>query len=110
MKTTQQAILKCNKKAWQEIKNIQNAPNMVCVEQMIADAIEKTFGLWDRGVLMIRMRKLGAMGTLEGERMIRIRRNNYDRHLSVVRNYLIDMIPVRFFNTLMYKKLTNQIG
>lgn len=107
---TQQAILKCQKKAWKEIKNIRNAPNMICVEGAISDAIEKTFGMWDRGVYMIGMKKLGAMGVLEGEMVIRIRRSNYDKHLSVVRNYLIDMIPERMFNTMMYKKMTNQIA
>lgn len=106
---TEQAILKCNKKAWQEIKAIKSAPNMVCVEQLISDAIEKTFGLWDRGFLMIRMRKLGQMGVLEGERMIRIRRANFDKHIGTVRNYLMDMIPSRLRTSMMYNRMIGRI-
>lgn len=100
----QQAILKCNKKAWMEIKQIQNANNMLEVEGAVNDALAKTFGMWNQGVYLIGMRRLGQMGGLEGERVIRIRRRNWDRHLSVIRHYLIDFIPERFFNTIMYRK------
>lgn len=106
---TQQAILKCNKKAWQEIKMIKSASNMVGMDQLIGDAIEKTFGLYDRGVLMIRMRKLGQMGALEGEKMIRIRRSNFDKHVGIVRHYLMEFIPIRLHNSFMYAKLIGRI-
>lgn len=106
---TAQAILKCNKKAWPEIKMIKDANNMVGMDQLIGDAIEKTFGLYDRGVLMIRMRRLGQMGALEGEKMIRIRRKNFDNHVGTIRHYLIDMIPTRFHNSMMYAKLIGRL-
>lgn len=102
--TTKQAILKCQKKAWREIKHIQNASNMLTVLGAMSDAIEKTFGMWDRGVYMIGMKKLGAMGVLEGERVIRIRRSNHDKHVGTVRAYLIEFIPDRMFNSTMYKR------
>lgn len=108
MKNESQAITKCQKKAWAEIKNIQNAGNMLVVEQSISDAIEKTFGMWNKGMYLIGMKRLGEMSLLEGERVIRIRRVNYNRYLYVVRNYLIDMIPTRFNHTTMYKKLIGQ--
>lgn len=106
---TEQAILKCNKKAWKEIRVIKTAPNMLCVEQAVSDAIEKTFGMWDRGVYMIGMKKLGEMGALEGERVIRIRRANWDKHVGTIRHYLIDMIPTRFHNSMMYAKMIGRI-
>lgn len=107
--TTQQALLKCNKKAWKEIKNIKNAGNMLSVEGAISDAIQKTFGMWDKGVYLIGMKKLGEMGVLEGERVIRIRRQNFSNHVGTIRHYLMEMIPVRFHNTLMYAKMIGRI-
>lgn len=103
MKTPQQAILKCNKKAWQEIKKIQSAPNMLCVEGLINDALAKTFGVWNEGVMIIQMRKLGQMGKIE--RTVNIHRQNWDRHLSVVRNYLIGFIPERMYKSRMYAQM-----
>ena len=104
---TKQAILKCNKKAWDEIKKIKNASTMMDIEHAIDNATFKTFGLWNKGLLLCGMRKLGQM--VEFESMMRIRRANWDNHLATVRYHLIEMIPARFYNTLMYKRLTNQI-
>lgn len=98
-----QAINKCNKKAWPEIKAIKNAANMLEVEQAINDAVEKTFGFYNKGFLMVRMRKLGQMGELE--HTMRIRRINWDNWLSLVRTYLIEMIPERLHKNHMYQKL-----
>ncbi len=82
---------------------------MLCVESAISDALQKTFGIWDKGVYLIGMKKLGEMGVLEGERVIRIRRSNWDKHVGTVRHYLMDMIPVRFYNSLMYAKMIGRI-
>lgn len=53
----EQAILKLHKKAYLEIKKIQSANNMLEVESAISDAIEKTFGLYNKGLLLVRMKK-----------------------------------------------------
>lgn len=98
-----QAISKCRKKAWEEIKIIQSANNMLEIEQAISNAVEKTFGFWNKGLLLIRMKKLGQMG--EFEHAMRIRRTNFDNWQSLIRAYLVDMIPARFNNTLMYRRV-----
>jgi hypothetical protein len=108
MKTTQDAISKCNKKAWEEIKKIQHAPNMVCVDSLIGDALAKTFGVWNEGVMIIQMRKLGQMGEVESR--VRIHRANWDKHMSQVRHYLIEMIPARLYKTMMYQKMVGHIA
>lgn len=104
-----QAIKKCQKKAWKEIQQIQNASNFLEVEQSISDAVEKTFGMWDKGLLLVRMKRLGEMGELEGQLIIRIRRANFDKWQWLVRNYLEEFIPKRFFHTLMYKRYIGEI-
>lgn len=107
MKTVNQAILKCNKKAWQEIKTIKNAPNMLCAEHAIEVALAKTFGIWNQGLLILEMKRLGRMGQLEAH--IRIHRANWDRWVSEVRHYLVGMIPVRMHTTLMYQRLIGRL-
>lgn len=100
---SQQAIKKCQKKAWTDIKIIQSAPNMLAVESAINNAIEKTFGLYNEGLLIVGMKKLGQMGELEF--VMRIHRQDFSNCSCIVRSYLIDLIPSRFHNTLMYRKL-----
>lgn len=81
---------------------------MVEIEQIIEDAKGKTFGFWNNGIEMVRMRRLGTMGELE--HAMRIRRSNWDKHVGLIHNYLTEMIPNKFFNTLMYKKFMGYIN
>lgn len=108
MKNSEKAIAKCNKKAWQDIKNIQNAPNMVCAESLINDALAKTFGLWNEGMLVIRMRKLGQMG--QAEYAVRLHRENWNRYVSTVKSYLIEKIPARLHTSMMYQRMVGYIN
>lgn len=105
---TQQAIRKCHKKAWEEIKNLQTANNMLEVEQLIEDAKGKTFGFWNNGIEMVRMRRLGLMRELE--HAMRIRRSNWNNHVGLIHNYLAEMIPNKFHNSLMYRKFMGHIN
>lgn len=80
---------------------------MLEVEQLIQDAIGKTFGFWNNGIEVVRMRRLGMMGDLE--HAMRIRRSNWDNHVGTIHHYLAQMIPTKLCNSLMYKKFIGEI-
>lgn len=106
-------INKCNKKAFQEIRKIQNASNMLEVEAAINTAIRKTFGLQDLGIIKVAMRegmtdlikihgasKYGSFDELKDVRTV-----NFIMNTDNVREYLKTFVPKRMKTSRMYNDL-----
>ena len=96
------AIEKANKKAYQEIRNISNAKNMLDVISSMNEVLLKTFGLWSLGLQKIRMNNDELFESLKSRRL-----QNMEKHGKEVKAYLITFIPERLRNTIMYNELIN---
>lgn len=107
-------VEKVNKKAYTEIKQIQEAHNMLEIESAINNAILKTFGLFNIGLMKIAMRdniltlqiKYGCV-SYNGDfnKMKTIREENLNRYKNDVKKYLMSFIPERMKITTMYAKM-----
>ena len=93
-------IEKVNKRAWEEIKKIQESTNMIDVSSLINNAILKTFGLWNLGLLKI---KIGNNERFETIR--EYRHDNLDKYGKEAKCYLITFIPQRLKKTIMFNEI-----
>lgn len=117
-------IDKVNKKAWVQIKQISQAKNMLEVESAIGEAVLRSFGLWNIGLMKIAMRKVaegdnGYVGLQKEygchswnndfERMKEIRDFNLKNYKSIALQYLYSFIPSRIRSVAMFKKMMHEI-
>jgi hypothetical protein len=100
------AIEKTNKKAWLEIKHIQNATNILTVESALNDAVLKATSLWNFGMHTIQMRKSGITDA-HILTICQIRMDNLLKHKAAIRKYLLSYVPARLRTTIMYQNLIN---
>lgn len=98
-----EAIKKANKKAYTEIRQIQNSSSMMDVNSLISTAMVKTFGLWNIGLLKIRMNNNEQFDVLKSRRLA-----NMNKYGKDVKSYLITFIPDKLKNCIMYNELISK--
>lgn len=107
------AIISCQKKAYKQIRQIQNAKNMLEVGDAMFHAILETFGVANLGLIKYAMDKgytqvletYGAHKYTSFDVCKYVRNNNLKMHRNEVRQYLISFIPERMKKCAMYREM-----
>lgn len=110
---------KVSKKAFQELRLIQNSKNMMEVYYAMSTAIQKTFGLQNIGLLKvaIEMDRTDLMSRYDYygknrniDLLEAIRYFNLDKYGLEAKKYIMTFIPERMHKSIMYQDMILSIN
>lgn len=103
-----QLLKTVNKRAFEQIKAIKKANNMLEAEEAIRIAVGNIFRTFNLGLLKIRMRKEGQESEFEKIKQFRLQNEKLSK--KEVQKHLSQYIPVRLHKAIMYKNFQDQIS
>lgn len=101
-KTFRQRI---QRRAGAELRNIENASNMLEVENALSNAMHKVFGSWNIGLKKCAAIRKGSFDPIAWENNRQRRAEAQYRFGEHARNIILSYVPARLRGTIMYSKL-----